>query len=556
MDTFDPFSQDASDGPEIINFASDNQMHQSKPLTRKIRSSDAPTNSIPSSSSNLIDIDHQLSMKDEKIRKLQKEMDEMKFFHELESGKDTNDTNSAGNSSSRTDIEGYAKQNEALRRQIARIESENSILLQNMTKVKKENSELQASIRSHQQLQQAMNENDPKASNIYKKALKFQSELTQMKSTLQEEILARERAETNLDCFKLESQNKLSIREQEYNEMRENFDEMSKDLEEGVMIMKGLEEELLLAQSDMEEERQKRKESEESSKVMGNDLSTLKERCEELESQIGTYSAREKELKENLEENMTQLEHIKKDLQKEQDERQSMKELRESSSEEWSKEKAALEEELLKLRAHHEEELNILTAQHGEHVRNLEKELERRDEELNSEKQDLEIIEEMTQSLAEKQNEIESARETIAEMTEGMKILTSLKAKDHQHMREKKKWVSAEQKLRQELSTLQNELITYQEDHKRLQQENMMNTNHQDTNHSFGDEIMGRHPPNESNVDWMSNDKTLIHAADESTSSSRCSKTNNDVHQPKHRIENDQIRKYMQRQRQRKAYVR
>ncbi len=199
----------------------------------------------------------QLTEYQNKFKKQQKQIDDLKFFQEVDGNANNNNNKSQNNNSQNNQnnqkMEAKNKQMKetedelnAIKTHLHKTLTENSHLSQQITQLKHQNIDLQANLQAC---------NPPMSSpDAYKKALRLQSDLLDAKNVLQEEILARERAETNLQCLKMESESQIQDKDLNIGQLEMALQKREKDLDDGLTIMKSLEEEIQTVQRKFHEE--------------------------------------------------------------------------------------------------------------------------------------------------------------------------------------------------------------------------------------------------------------------------------------------------------------
>ena len=229
------------------------------------------------------------------IQNQQKQIEDLKFFQELKANDDDEDEKNIGNGNGvksnknnkdddidDDDATGDAKNGKI--QESIKIQKELQLQVQTMTSqlqayqsqirtTQGENTRLNSTINHHtheilnlkaslQALQHAANPSDPStmsSPDAYKKALKAQGGLHEAQNLMQEEALSRERAETNLQCLQMEHAKKVAEYQEKIKVLEKTIEEKFRDLDDGVLIMKGLEEELMVVGNDLDEERGARK---------------------------------------------------------------------------------------------------------------------------------------------------------------------------------------------------------------------------------------------------------------------------------------------------------
>lgn len=407
----------------------------------------------------------------EVISQQQKQISDLKFFQDLDLDKVPAGTNNAQGISPELET-----QIQVTAAKLSKVTLENTRLNQMVTQLRDENINLQASLQS---CNPTMTSSD-----AYKKALRLQSDLLDSQNLLQEESLRRERAETNLQCFRMESENELKKSHERVLELEDILKERSKDLDDGIQIMKSLEEEIESVQQELEKERQHNddlqnefqefeKEKNLLAKKLGDELELSKNhlkdmedrfyrekkdlelRCTELVEEVKTmklkvldmdekktrsimeikrqHEEREKALHEKLEEKASEVKAMEEKMTAMEEVVEMYHEKARAEIQEYSKEAEDAKAKESAMRERLQESLTKL--------KSTEKEIE---DLLN----DMEV---MRNELDEKDEAIRELETKNSEISENLKSFTSAKAKEHQLMRDKKKWVAIEKSLRDEL---------------------------------------------------------------------------------------------------------
>jgi len=486
-----------------------------------------------------------MSDKDKEIKSLKKQVDELKFFQELDSddGDESDDGVSDGSKAPSPEKKKRRKSNkenkkstwkteyteeiEVLKQHLSRaegkayqLEAENTHVRSTLKHIKQDNISLQAVVEA----------SSPKALSspeAYKKALRLQGELHEARSALQEESLEKERAETNLDCYKVEIETKLKDAEERETSMRGNVKDMSNDLQEGVNIMKGLEEELQISQTRLKEEMERAQEVQKKLDELGKEQSNTSQLYEKqlgnannkLKENEATFSKEKKE----LELKCTQLEEATKMMKKRVNEMEAKRGMQKKDLMENSNERnkiKELEKSLLEKDADHTKMVSLIEAENQERIRASEQTLQDKVVEVNvlqdkvvglesilakvksqteedgtklngaysqlkhehenclielTEAQEMNVqFEREVKNLYEesvlKAKEIKVLQEKVEELPAMAKQTVSIKAKEHQYMRDKKKWSMTEQRIREQISVLQDESSTLEEENQQLLQ--------------------------------------------------------------------------------------
>lgn len=416
------------------------------------------------------------------ISQQQKQISDLKFFQDLDLDKVPEDTKAR-------DI---AAQMEVQLRgavdKLSQVQSDNTRLNKLLGQLREENLTLQANLQAC---------NPPmSSSDAYKKALRLQSDLLDSKNLLQEEALRRERAETNLECFRLESENELKKSHERVIELEEMLKERTEDLDDGVQIMKSLEDEIESVQKELEKERQHNdnlqnqfeqfeKEKNLLAQKLGEELEASKNHLQEMENR---FDKEKKELEEKCTELEEEVRGMKlKVLDMDEKKTRSIMELKRKHEEKEKNLQALLDEKSEQVKVL-EEKINAMeevVAMYHEKARGEIQEYAKQAEEAKArESNATEKLQEYISRLSDAEKEIEALLDDMdilksefdskdkeiedlqsknSEITESLKTFTSAKAKEHQLMRDKRKWVAIEKSLREELRSLkehQNQLVS------------------------------------------------------------------------------------------------
>lgn len=407
------------------------------------------------------------------ISQQQKQISDLKFFQDLDLDKvPAADTDKVKNVISPQ----LQQQIEATVSKLSKVQMDNTRLNQMVAQLRDENINLQANL-------QACNPT-MSSSDAYKKALRLQSDLLDSKNLLQEELLRRERAETNLQCFRLQSENELKKSHERVLELEDELKERSKDLDDGIQIMKSLEEEITSVQQELEKERQHnydlQQEFEEFeaeknllAKKLGDELELSKNHLKDMEDR---FDREKKELEVKCTELVEEVRSMKlKVLDMDEKKTRSIMELKrqheekernlQSKLEEKASEMKALEEKMTAMEEvvamYHEkaraeiqeyarqvEDANAKETEARERLQELLSKLKDSEKEMEGLLGDLEV---MRSELEGKDRVVRELETKNSEISESLKTFTSAKAKEHQLMRDKKKWIAIEKTLREEL---------------------------------------------------------------------------------------------------------
>ena len=460
----------------------------------------------------------------QQIEKQQQQIDELKFFHELDQSNNVPPpptTTSTPTNMNHTNASPSSPTVQQLQHQITFLTTQEEHYKAQMEQLKSKNIDLQATL---QALNPKKYANQMTSSEAYKKALRLQSDLLDSKNLLQEESLRRERAETNLDCFKLEANQRMTEYQTKIQELEQEVQERVQDLDDGVNIMKGLEEEILETKALLEEEEQKNdtlmeqfeafeKEKEylteqltlqlqENQQYVSNmerrfdeEKRILENQCVEFQKEVDIMKERVKDMEEKRkakDEMMDELQDLQDDMEAtikqmqmtEQEHQQTIADLEDQLEQmkdqvRNSNDKVAAMEQVVA--TYHEntsieiqeyasqlEEAHANEAAAREELQEYLSKLKEAQEEIETLCSEMETIHE---ELEEKRAYAVEADQQIASLTESFKSLNSDKAKQHQYMRDKKKWSMTERTLRQELEDIQREFAEYKSEHSELERE-------------------------------------------------------------------------------------
>lgn len=403
--------------------------------------------------------------------------------------------------------------------------------LAQMESLKLQNMELQTSLQSI--LDQTTNQSSTSptsnkiivsSSDAYKKALRLQSDLLDSKIILQEEIARRERAEMNLDCLRLEMEDQRKQQEEWVGGLERLLEERMKDLDDGVLLMKGLEDEILETKALLEEEERKNdqwmeqygqfeKEKDELAEGLMHQMKEhqenmvrmeerfklekqeLEDQCVKLQDEIEQMKERVKEMEEKRrlkDEMMDELQDLQDDMEATIRNMQAVDEEKEDRIAELEDHIASLEKDLQdsheKVRSM-EEVVNNYNQMSRQEMQELVDALEEargkehkaREEsgeylsKLKDAQDEIELLcsemETIHIELEQKRVYAEEAEKQIASLSESMKTISTDKAKQHQYMRDRKKWSMTEKALRQELEEVLLAFSKYKEEHGHILEE-------------------------------------------------------------------------------------
>ncbi len=467
-----------------------------------------------------------------KMKSQQKQIEDLKFFQELDGNSGNNKGGGSGSGSgsgngngtgtfknqhhqTQRDVQRQKEKEKATQEMEAELNAikshlhktltENSHLSNQVSSLKNQNIDLQANLQAC---------NPPMSSpDAYKKALRLQSDLLDAKNVLQEEILRRERAETNLECLRMESESQISKKGRKISDLESALDERSSDLNDGVAIMKSMEEEMLAMQDKLQEEHEMnqemkmkyeafekeknsladrlRKELEASKQKLktmeerfDREKGELEENCDELTEEIEKMKVRAKEMEEKRKVRDQKLKEMEKvELEQKsliqtmkQDHEEEVKLLKESLEKETThakecKEKITAMEEVVSM--YHEkaraeiqeystraEEADKQETEAREELQECLDKVDEAEKEINSLLDDLKL---MKHDYDEKEKAFDELKEKHEQLSETFKANNASKARDHQHMREKKKWAASEKQLREELALVKKQFNDIQQ---------------------------------------------------------------------------------------------
>ena len=413
----------------------------------------------------------------EKITMQEKQISDLKFFQDL-------------------DLDKATSASPELQAKMQQLETENSHFVQTISHLKEDNLNLQANL---QACNPTMNSPD-----AYKKALRLQSDLLDSKNLLQEEVLGRERAETNLECVKMEYDGQLKEQLDKIMELDVVLEERTKDLNDGVQIMKAIEDEMAELQNELEQEKENGQEMSEQfeqfekkknklAKTLGEELEASNVHLEMLKERFDTEKNELEEKCQELEEEVTTMKDKVLDMEvKRKNSSKELKMVHEKSVLELHK---ALDERTgeaneLQEQIHSMEEV---VKMYHEKARGEIQEFARQAENASSQEMqareqlqdclvkvddaELEIeslfkdMESMKNELDAKDAQLEEMEEKKIQLSEALKTYSSVKAKEHQFMRDKKKWVTIEKSLREELKSVKEIFSKVSDESRNLESE-------------------------------------------------------------------------------------
>ncbi len=489
----------------------------------------------------------------ETIVALKKQVDDLKFFQELEREKQSNNQHPTLSSSSTvmgqlnaippslaspssspfrprspsrsllqhqhsqqttnfnttTDITQLQLDLQAAQTTLNTLHAENTNLTASLSLLREENIDLQAKL-------EITHLSSPEA---YKKALKFKSELLEKENLLQEEILRRERAETNVECLKMEYGSERGELQIKIKELERTIEERNHDLDDGVLIVKGLEEEISITEDSLEKEKAKVKGLEYVVETCKREKQEMKE---EVEARLNASKTHNEQIRSIFEKEKKDLEAKCEDFESEiQEMKQRVNEMEEKRHfiEEREEEFKKLEEQWEVERLEHKIEISRMETEHKERVRAYQKSLDgkvgetkslqekisamemivseyhekarneikeymqgkedaerkatkskkeldearKRIEELEESSTLMETnLDELQEELTTKDSDLAEANEKVSKLSELVKAQTATKKKDHQLIRAQKKFVATEERLRKELEETKEELYSFQ----------------------------------------------------------------------------------------------
>ena len=495
------------------------------------------------------------------IKEQQKQIDDLKFFQDLDLDKATTNANA----NTKSIAIANATKLEQMEAQLHKSLADNTHLSQQITQLKSHNIDLQANLHAC---------NPPMSTpDAYKKALRLQSELLDARNLMQEEVLGRERAETNLQCVQMESDSRINEKGNLIKDLEKALEERVKDLDDGVAIMKSLEEEMFGVQTTLEEERGLNSELKQKfeafemeknslAEKLRSELEASKQKVKDMEDRFD----REKgELEDNCDDLMQEIENMKGRIndmemkrklkdetiqgleQVEKEHREMISTMKKDHNAEMDQLKASAEEHAADAKASKEkiEAMEEVVSMYHEKARREIQEFATRAEEASKEetaaRQQLQEcllkvdeaekeidsllndMEFMQKELVEKEAILEDLEkshselsEKCAELSETSRANTTAKAKEHQHMREKKKWSSTEKTLREELANIRQQCSEFRSENKALSSErnelDQVYSQMEEENHFLKKEMTSM----EENLEEYS--KTLENVEEESTS--------------------------------------
>jgi chromosome segregation ATPase len=419
------------------------------------------------------------------IHRLKKEIGDMKFMQELDQNESKNGrSTNINDSSNKAQLNGLKEQLSVQQDQTTQIEAENSLLKHKITSLQDENLDLRATV-------EASSPTAISSTDAYKKALSLRSELLEVKNELTNEVTKRKATEKKLQEFENESASQMALMEQANMNFKNDLSTMGGDLQEGVTIMKGLEEELTMAQDDLETEKDKNEKLEELIKNLQSEKKHyLETTADEMDVMEGTFNKEKESLEKKCQAMEEEIQGMRDRVERHSEaKRENMERVLEEKEKE-QHERLRAYEKSLDIKVNENKGLQdkitgmeqVIKAYHerarGE-IQGFQKDLEdaQRTEAdvkqelqtyLDKDKETEEIIEILESELEETKSELEDLREQNFSAAENAKLDATIKAKDHQYMREKKKWAANEKRTREEFKTLKMECSELREQNHEL----------------------------------------------------------------------------------------
>lgn len=349
----------------------------------------------------------------------------------------------------------------------------------------------------------------------YKDNLQLKSKLKQRENTLADEILARELAETNLSCFKLESEEdlknackerekleekfkiemmkvvqkerdnvetrmdairldssgKLKIAHDKNDEQRIELEDTCQNLKEGVGIMNTLEEELSQLQDTLDREKEQKKVNQHKIKTLQDQLVERTETNAEMKEDLYYSEQKVKELEKAFEDieleyekNVNEIEAKHKVALDGKNENIDELHKRGINMKKNISTSSQIEADAYKL------ELEEVRKEYGDQLKDYIQQEYMARTELQETKEQLETTKEFVESVNEElissKEELGHVKNRNLEFSHELKTLRQQgpnKRKDQQFLRDKKKWSLTEQKLRQQISDNTKELSHYKD---------------------------------------------------------------------------------------------
>jgi chromosome segregation ATPase len=434
----------------------------------------------------------------ETIITLKKQLDELKFFQELEKDQQWNEdqnvmiNNKSVSSSpppppqeSLQQIEQLQTQLRAAQSTVNTLNTENASINTQLVELREETIDLQAKLQFF-----SPNSHNMSIPDAYKKALKLQSEVLDVRTLLQEEMLRREGAETNVECMKMEYEKKEMEMTDRIQELGKEVEERVNDLDDGVIIVKGLEEELEVMTEQYSKAESKVKELQEQlyeCKTFEKEKKILEGQCEDFELEVKEMKVRVREIeakRQMIDEQEKQFQEMgcklesmteghKVELNRIEREHQERISAYEQSLDVKVVEVKNLQEKIVameKIVTMYHEKARSEVKEFAQQVDNAKQHEAEAREELHealkqiqdhedaSEQLENEIVE-IRDQLDLKEVKLKEANEKVLELSKKAKTQNVMNSKEQQYMREKKKWITMEKNLRKDLRESTEKLI-------------------------------------------------------------------------------------------------
>ena len=427
----------------------------------------------------------------EQISQQEKQIDDLKFFQELDLDK------TASNTEKDVDHSILQTQMQAQMSQLKQLHLQNEDLNNTVTLLKERNIDYQAKL-------QAANPSSMSSPDAYKKALRLQSDLLDAKNLLQEEVLRRERAETNLEAHKMEAQSEMQKSKDKIEDLEKIIGERTKDLDDGVAIMRSIEEEIEGIQKELEEEKrvnsdlqkefekfeeeknelaEKLGEELEKSKMhlqkveerFDNEKLDLEEKCLELEDEVHNMKEKVLEMEDKKKlflvelkaEHELKLDELRKEKEEKATEAQTLQSKIDAMEEVVSMYHEKAKGEIQEY-AKQAEEANAHEMEAREQLQECLFKVEEAEKEIESLLKEIEF---MKQQMDLKDSDLKEVQKKNEDLNENLRSMSSAKSKEHQHMRDKKKWAATEKLLRGELKSMKEEYVHMAEEMKTMNSE-------------------------------------------------------------------------------------
>lgn len=407
----------------------------------------------------------------ETIMALKKQLDDLKFLQELEKEKSEQETvmgqldNNVPPPPSplQEQVSKLQLQLQTAESTIKTLNDKNTSINMSLSNLKEENIDLEAKLQVL-----SPNHDDISTPEAYKKALRLQSDLLNTSNLYQEEILLREKAEKE----KNEMKSKIE-------ELERTIEERNRDLDDGVVIVKGLEQEVEEMEELLEKERTKVKEVNVAmAKYKEESIDRFEKEKIALEAQCEGFVLEIKEMKVRVKD----MEAIRAKLDIKMKTVEEMESIIEELNEEHKQELNALEtEHNERVKAYQQSldgkvsenkqllekiaSMEVIVSEYHEKARGeiktyLQQVQEAQQHEMEAREalqEALTQLEEYEETCTMMENEIIELKESVAGKEKDL-LEANKKAKDHQHMREKKRWMTMEKSLRQELQEANEKL--------------------------------------------------------------------------------------------------